>query len=357
MGTIVRGVLGATAAAWCLTAVATAQVKVESRAMEIVITGRLHTQWNTTSVDGPISNEFLIRRARLTAEVEINELVSGKIQPDYGDGELSLKDAYLRLSFDPAFRATIGQFKRPFDLFELTSSTQILVIERAGGIRGLSECSGPEGICSFSRFTERLEYSDRDIGVLVDGIVASGWRYMFSVTNGTGANEADENGDKSFTGRVEFTPMADLTVGANVAAHDFENEVDLDSERATAFGGDVEWGNFDRGLHIQAGVVAGDNWLNLDPLGDPSKFLTAQGIVTYKIPLDDVRFLEAIEPVGRLSWGDPDDDGDDDEGVLLTPGLVAFFSGRNKIAVNADIWMPAAGDTEVSFKVQSYLHF
>jgi len=357
MRMIARAVCSALAAVPFLAAASLAQVKIESRALEIDITGRLHTQWNTTSVDGPISNEFLIRRARLTAEVKISDLVSGKIQPDYGEGELSLKDAYVRLSFDPGFRATLGQFKRPFDLFELTSSTQILVIERAGGVRGLDTCPGPGGICSFSRFTEKLQYSDRDIGVMVDGAVAEGWQYMFSVTNGTGADAADENGAKSFTGRLEFSPIADLTVAANVAAHDYENELDVDSDYATAFGGDLEWGDFNEGLHIQAGVVAGDNWRNLSETGDPSTFLTAQGIVTYKIPLTGVRFLEAIEPVGRVSWGDPDDDADDDEGVLLTPGIVAFFSGRNKIAANADIWTPAQGDTEVSFKIQSYLHF
>ena len=353
----VRRALVALACLPLVASVSLAQVKIESRALEIDITGRLHTQWNTTSVDGPISNEFLIRRARLTAEIKVSDLVSGKIQPDYGEGELSLKDAYVRLSFDPAFRATMGQFKRPFDLFELTSSTQILVIERAGGIRGVDACAGVGGVCSFSRLMERLEYADRDIGLMLDGAVADAWHYMFSVTNGTGADEEDVNGAKSFSGRLEFSPIADLAFGGNVAVHDYENGVLMETERGTAFGGDVEWGNFDEGLHIQAGLAAGDNWENLDDDGDPSTFLTGQGIITYKIPLRNARFLEAIEPVGRLSWADPDDDAEDDEGILFTPGLVAFFSGRNKIAVNVDIWSPAEGDSEMSVKVQSYLHF
>lgn len=336
---------------------AAAQVRIESRAAEIEITGRVHLQWNSTSVDGPISNEFLIRRARLTAEITINDFISGKVQPDFGEGELSLKDAYIRLSFDPALRATFGQFKRPFDLFELTSSTQILVIERAGGIRGLDTCSGPGGICSYSRFTEKLQYSDRDIGVMVDGGFDGGrYGYMVSVTNGTGADAADENGAKSFTGRFEVAPVEDLQVAANLGVHDYENALDLDEDYALAFGGDVEWGDYTDGLHVQAGLTAGDNWRNLGADGDPTSFLTAQGIISYKIPMQH-RLLEAIEPVGRVSWGDPDTDFENDEGFLLTPGFVAFFQGRNKVAVNADIWAPAEGDTEVSFKLQTYLHF
>lgn len=357
MGILRKATVMALASVPFMAATALAQVKIESRAAEIEITGRVHMQWNSTSVDGPISNEFLIRRARLTAEIKVSDLVSGKVQPDYGEGELSLKDAYLRLTFDPAFRATMGQFKRPFDVFELTSSTQILVIERAGGIRGVDTCAGVGGVCSFSRFTEKLEYSDRDIGVMVDGRVAERWQYMLSVTNGTGADAEDENGEKSYTGRLEFTPIADLTIGGNVSFHDYENEALASTERANAFGADVDWGNYSEGLHVKAGVVAGDNWKSLNEEGDPSTFVTAQGIVSYKVPLPEVRFLEAIEPLGRVSWGDPDDDFDDDEGVLLTPGVVAFFHGRNKIAINADIWSPAEGDSEVSVKVQSYLHF
>ena len=57
-----------------------AQVTLNSRASELTITGRTHTQFNTTSVAGEKSSEFLLRRTRLTAEVTVNDLVSGKVQ-------------------------------------------------------------------------------------------------------------------------------------------------------------------------------------------------------------------------------------------------------------------------------------
>ncbi len=64
-----------------------------------------------------------------------------------------------------------------------------------------------------------------------------------------------------------------------------------------------------------------------------------------------------VEPVGRVSWGDPDTDVSDDHGWLFTPGFVVYFSGRNKIGLNLDIWSPATGDSETSLKAQAYLHF
>lgn len=344
------------------TPVATArgQVEVKAKAVEITLTGRVHTQFNTTSVTDEPETEFLIRRARFTADVKVNDFVSGRIQPDYGEGKISLKDAYVRLTFHPAFRATIGQFKRAFDLFELTSSTEVLVIERTGEVRGIDACTGPGGTCSFSLLTEKLQLSDRDIGVMFDGRDPSGlFRYMVSVTNGTGQNTADENGSKSYSGRVELTPIRDVTIAGNIAAHDYLFPITADvaeNEFAVAFGGDVELGNFDRGIHLQAGVVTGDNWLNLIA-GNPTTFFATQGILTWKVPLQPNRFASAVEPVARVSWADPDTELTDDEGVLATGGLVVHFVGRNKLAANVDVWSPAVGDTEWSLKVQSYLHF
>jgi hypothetical protein len=108
---------------------------------------------------------------------------------------------------------------------------------------------------------------------------------------------------------------------------------------------------------VQAGTVAGDNWANLNAAGDPSTFVTAQAIVAFRHPISDNPRVQAIEPVGRISWGDPDTDADSDDGFLLTPGFVVHFVGRNKVAFNVDIWSPGAGDTEWSFKGQTYLHF
>lgn len=335
-----------------------AQVEIRSRAMRLTATGRIHAQYNSTSVADELSTEFLIRRARFVAEVKVNDIVDGKVEPDFGEGKIDLKDAYVRFNFAPSFRLKFGQFKRPFDIFQLHSSTETLIIERAGDIRGVSTCAGPGGLCAFSRFSEKLKFSDRDIGVMVDGASASGKvSYAVSMTNGAGRNTSDENGTKSYTGRLEVQPAARIRLGGHLGIHDYVNDVTTSDEYAVAAGGDIEVGDMVAGLHLHAGVLAGQNWQNLDATGDPSSFAAAQIALAYKQPVANSHVVEAIQPLARVSWGDPDRDGADDAGWLFTPGFVVFVTGRNKIAANVDIWVPALGSTEWSFKTQSYLHF
>ncbi len=333
-----------------------AQVQLDSRAVEITLTGRVHMQYRTTSVDGPRSSEFLLRRARFTAHVKVDDLIEGRIQPDFGEGKLSLKDAYLRLNFDPAFRLSFGQFKRPFDIFELYSSTQILTIERTGEIDGVDACAGPGGVCSWSRLTEKLEYSDRDIGILVDGRATDKLEYRFSITNGTGADKRDKNGTKSYTARVVVQAASHVRLGANVGVHDYFGSTTA-NEYAVAYGGDIEIGRYGEEIHLQAGFLAGQNWLNLDATGDPSTFLTAQGVVSYRLPITGSSHFTAVEPLARLSWADPNTDAANAGGWLFTPGIALRMAGRNMLVANVDVWSPAAGDSEWSFKFQSFLHF
>jgi hypothetical protein len=336
-----------------------AQVVVSSRAMELKIDGRLHFQYNQTSAEGALlSNTFFVRRARLEVEAKVNDFISGRIQPEFGEGTVGLRDAFVTLNFGPGLHTTFGQFKRPFDVFELTSSSEILVIERAGGVRGIVGCAGVDGVCSLSRFTEKLGYSDRDIGVMVDGALGtSGLKYYASITNGRGPNnDIDENATKSYTGRVEYA-VSGLRIGGNLGVHDYPKDSTGTNAYANAFGVDVDWGHYETpGPHVQAGVLYGDNWLNRG-VTDPSKFVTAQAIATYMFPVNDNKYLYGIEPLARASWGDPDTDVSDDEGWVFTPGLVFYLTGRNKIALNVDVWKPAVGDTEYSIKAQTYLHF
>ncbi|UCC74472.1 MAG: hypothetical protein JSV86_07930 [Gemmatimonadota bacterium] len=355
-----------------------AQVEIEANAMAINLTGRLHAMWDYSSASEDLSSVFLIRRARLTMEIEVNDFISGKIQPEFSTGfslenGLRLKDAYVDMTFAPEFRVRMGQFKRPFDLFELTSSTQTLVIERTGVVRGVDpSCAGVGSICSYSRLTEKLGYSERDVGLMIGGVIDDNWVWSASFTNGTifedvvrfisedDTTEVFSEG-KSFGGRLEYRGDK-LRVGANAAAHDFANDSTLDEvDYGFAYGADLEWGSYTSGLHVQAGITAGDNWRDLDTDGDPTFFWTTQGIVTYKIPVSNNRFVEAIEPVGRVSYADLDAEATDEqinEGLLLTPGFVVYFIGRNKVALNVDIFAPGDdNDTEYSVKVMSYLHF
>lgn len=289
------------AALAAITSPLAAQTTFHTHAAEITIGGRLHTQFNTSSADSEPASDMLVRRARVDALVKINEFLSGFVQPEYAGSRAFLQVAYVRLSFAPAFHAMIGQYKRPFDLFTQTSSTDILVIERTGTIRGVGACSGVGGMCSYGQFMEKLKLATPDIGVILDGGDRAGrFSYAVAVMNGAGQNVSDENGTKSYSGRVVIAPSPDVHLSGNLAWHDYVEPSGANGY-ARVVGGDVELGNSTRGLHIQAGAVSGDNWLNY-LAGGPTTFATAQAIVTYKVPVrQSPPVLLAARPLSTCS--------------------------------------------------------
>jgi hypothetical protein len=216
--------------------------------------------------------------------------------------------------------------------------------------------------------TEKLGFSDRDVGLMIGGKIGH-WVWSTSVTNGqifedlvtfSGPIDTTDvfSDGKSFGGRLEYRG-SNLIIGANGAAHDYANPVELDQvDYGFGYGVDIDWGDYNGpGLHVKAGVTAGDNWKNLDTAGKPSNFWTTQGILAYRWGLASSNRVESIEIVGRVSYADPDSDVSDDEGMLLTPGIVAYFTGRNKVALNLDAYKPGNLDWEYSVKLMTYLHF
>ncbi len=320
--------------------------------------GRIHVQWNTTSAEGAHGSEFMMRRARLWGATRINDWIDGAVQVDVSGATAVARMAFLRLSLNPAARISFGQFKRALDVFQLTSSSDVLVVERDGDVRGASDCAGVGGVCSFTRFAEGLQFTSLDVGALLEGATTDGrLGWLFSVTNGSGGNAREENAAKSFSGRLEWMAREKVKLSANAGLHDFPNEVTGHDEHAPALGADVEVGDFERGFHLQAGVMAGENWLNLDGTGEASRFVTWQAIATWKVSLEGKGRIGAVEPVARVSWGDPDRDAASDGGLLLTPGFVLHFQGKNKFGVNLDTWRPQDGETVWGLKAQTYLYF
>jgi len=333
-----------------------AQVEITARSAQVRFGGRLHSQFATSSAEGGKSTDFFTRRARFTLDIGVSELLDARVQPDFGGGELELKDAYFRLNVSPGFRFSVGQFKRAFDIFELNSSTDIVVVERTGRINGFSGCAGPGGTCTLSRFTEKLAYSDRDIGFKADGSIGDRLSYMATLTNGTGTSGADENSGKSVAGRVTLRLADGVSVSANVSRHDFVGPHG-EGATATAFGGDLEIGGFRSGTHLQVGLIGGANWRKpRSDEGETPSFLTGQVILSRHVPLESGSF-EAVEPMARVSWGDPDRVSGGDGGLLLTPGLFLYVAGKNRIGANLDIYDSAAGRREVSLKLQTYLYY
>lgn len=336
-------------------------VEIESKAEKITITGRVQTMWYTSSIKGQPGNEFLVRRARMALKVKANDWLSGIVEPDFaaGSGKVDLKDCYVKMSPNENVDIIMGQTKRRFDIFELTSSTQMLVIERDGRI-------GRVKFPSLSQFTETYGYSDRDVGLFV---MAHDEKERFAVeggvTNGAGANEKPTIGAKAFQGRVSVKPVADTDFAFNVGVSvKPQQTVDATNDTSTAynaaFEGSIEYGNFSKGPHLQAALVIADNPSTYSAADDDFKSATVcQAIGSYKMALQGNHWFESIEPLLRIGFADPNTDVDDDGGMLLTPGLNLFVVNRTRLSANIDIFSPQASgaDTEVSFKAASWLYF
>ena len=138
------------------------------------------------------------------------------------------------------------------------------------------------------------------------------------------------------------------------------NPVLSKDQHGLAWGADLEYGSYGSpGVHLKTGMIFGDNWKKLDSLGKPSAFSSFQTILSYRKSVPNTTLVEFIEPLVRVSWGNPDRNISNDGGMLSTLGFVTHFIGRNKIAVNVDTWNPALSSlpSEFSLKIQTYFHF
>jgi len=327
--------------------------EISSRGADLRIGGRLHSQYSASSV-AEADNDFFFRRVRLIFDLNLTDFVTARVQPDFAGGKAALQDTYVRFNFDSGLRLYMGQFKRSFDLFELSSSTDLSLVERDGRVEGVGTCAGVGGACSYSRLTEKLGFAGRDQGVKIEyssGAVS----FQASATNGTGINVSDENDAKSYSGRISLDASDNVTISGQYGVHDY---VDANEENAyaPAWSADIDFGAWRDGVHFQAAVASGDNWKELDGNGDAVPFMAYQGVLSYYAPVDGAKFV-GVEPLARVSFADPNGDTADDGAMIFTPGLMLYTSGKNKIGFNLDVFSPQTGDTEYSLKLQAFLYF
>jgi hypothetical protein len=313
---------------------------------ELDFAARLHLQYANSSVESAIDDAFA-RRARIELNWRVNEVFDGGVEADLIAGGVA--DAWGRITFAPQLAVSVGQFKRAFSTFDLSSSNDLHIIERDGRVEGVNSCPGVGSVCTFSRFTQRLQFDARDIGLSAEGAFGERVSYLITLTNGEGANAADVNDAKSVSGRLVVTPVEGLDLGVFAASHDY---LDPDDEtgRAMALGADLEWGAFRDGFHLMAGAATGDNWL----LGEDGEFTTAQVMTSLYVPFAGGSRFAGIEPLLRVSWASTEDAEDEGGALLVTPGLSLYVFGRSSIALNLDRYDPDSGPSEWSLKVQMF---
>src|SRR5882724_6972291 len=79
----------------------------------------------------PLTNTFLVRRARAVIEGTVFKHFDFRLLPDWGGGTAVIQDGYIAARVRPAFRLQAGKFKGPVGLERLQAATDILFIERA----------------------------------------------------------------------------------------------------------------------------------------------------------------------------------------------------------------------------------
>ena len=362
----------------------TAQVEVKAGSAEIKFSGRIQYQIETTTCTEALADpnsacsseqpgfDMFLRRARFSIETKIDDRVTMKIEPEFSDlNEVSLEDAWGKYSFSPGVAVKAGHFKRPFDGFFLTSSTW-LPFERAVSIPGVSSSVLP----SYSGFTKAFDLADRDIGFMFEGKTQSkAFSYWLGVfTGGSDLKASDSNSEKQFIGRAQYTLDAGgvpLDLAAAIAVTDAPFTAaggETEAEHFTNFELWAEFGGYGQdGFLIQAGLVAGDNptsnttggAIDLAAGEDFASLQSFQGVVGYRIPLDGAEWLEAVSPILRVSYGDPNTDIDDDEAMGVTPGFALYFHKRNRLSLTWDVASFAADglDSENAFRAQMQFHF
>ncbi|HEX2209444.1 MAG TPA: hypothetical protein VHG93_17330 [Longimicrobium sp.] len=334
-------------------------VSTPDSSARITFGGRVQTIFNTTSVDDHPATQTELRRVRLEASLHLGRLVSGKIQPDFAGSRVTLKDAYVRLNFDPALQVWAGQAHRPTGVISPYSTVRLTPVEKGVRIRGA------DGAFDEQNLLQELGYSDRDVGLQVRGEPRGaplGLSYAAGFFNGPARAEAPRENTWQGVARLAVHPVSWLRVGASYSRIHFVNAMDdvaaLEVREGAAWVADVELGRAGGGPRAVAEVTRGD----FDPFAG-AEFFGAHGWLAYRTGRLSST-VAAVEPFVRVSYGDPDVDDvipaqatDAVGGTLLTPGINLWLGGLNRLAVNYEVWSPERGANARSFKAMFQMAF
>lgn len=168
---------------------------------------RFAAQQNDPQTQGA-EDSFRVRRARLSADGTFIEDVDFHLEVDVSRSA-ALEEAEIRILKFPQANVTLGQFKTPFSLENLTSGKRLDMVERTSVVTALAP--------------------DKDIGIMAGGhFFSKRFGYRLAMVNGNGKNNATNDNDQFlYVLRLEGAPIQHfpiiwnqdltVTVGANGA--------------------------------------------------------------------------------------------------------------------------------------------
>ncbi|HET6639382.1 MAG TPA: porin [Gemmatimonadota bacterium] len=328
-------------------------------------------QMSTTSVDSALQSDYELRRARLTAEGTAGDRWSGRIQMDFEPERARFRDAYLEGRVSDALSLRAGQFKVPFNGFDIESGKRLIAIERGARVRGTSGSR-----ISTSGMLAATALSARNRGIMA----LSGWadgRVRLQAGAWIGSGERGETNDgKQLAARLELEPWAGdeerlpLVLAAAVVTNGYfgspqdtlvvaggDSAMTEDAAYATAFEGWVELGRYAApGIHVAGNVVAGNNPLAPRVEGSDVRFASFLGMQVWgEYVFRGTGALTGIGLGGRVDRFDPDTDADEDAFLLWTPLVNLYFGKAFKLQANVDLLSPESEerDRESAVRIQA----
>ena len=275
----------------------------------VKLTGKLQEQFYYFSNEdyaatvGPQTN-FFTRRARIEARGNISENVVVYIQPSFEGGRnlsnvvttcsgtplvcrttgrsgLRLRDAWIDVRFSPeaskgGLYLRAGQEKRPYSRYELTSSSNLVSIERGAG-QGLLPRASNDLFSSNGFLSHDVGASVRYEYKLDDNRLVT---FKLGAYNGQGESLNDVNGKKSYGARATAGLWSKLDIGGSWFAHDGIVTVGTTPDSAFtnyAWGVDAQWGKpGDEGLYLLGEYLDGN-----DATAAKNKIRGVQGLAAY----------------------------------------------------------------------------
>ena len=354
---------------------------IEAGGLKLKLGGRAQTQFSTTNVSAqelidegfPQSSpipafNFEIRRLRVATELEFQKWLTGKIEMEFAMAQVHMREVWMNLGIFPEFQLRFGQFKKPFSLLQLTSSSKWPVIERSTRQRGLSTqlltedtrniltvVNGSVVFSDEQSIFDTFVYDNFDLGAAALGTVGR-FGYSVGIFNGPGSDMNDNTNGKSIAGRATWLASTKLPLifGAGFSSREVLVTMtpNIVTRDGIAYEADFELGEFRKpGLHIIAEAGIGRNVAIADTMPGRN-FFAGQWITAVFTPVTGHR-IEGWEVAGRVGYGNPRRGIIGDEAWLLTPGFNIYFSGRNRLMLNLDVYAPTGADFTTGYVVRS----
>jgi hypothetical protein len=317
------------------TVIITKEKKKKKKSNKKLKTGaKLHAGWTLEHKDNGdqklYKNSFYIKKARVKLRWKPSDRLLGVIKADLAELADSpsrvLKDAYIQMAFADFAQLKAGQFKKPFSVYKLYSSSEIKTINRGTGNR---------------RIVSDLNYGGRDIGVQLQGRIIEALRFDYSlgVFNGSGPAIKDFGNSKDIAARLNISPVRQLTLGINGTLKFIDHNQKEIGQPSKGFAGGADAKLKLKGFRFfTQALLAQDHHLYtlLETDADnPPVILDLVAVISYAYSFD-TSFRFKLEPLFKFEFYEPQIKIADDTVWIFTPGINTYAGKYIRFMINGE---------------------